>query len=168
MYTKPGVRKEAGLLNYYVTRLGGQVLLPSKILLGFSWVSVSAALHSALALTSGSLCVETILGVCLVDGLTVSGFLLTKTALCVSVLPCDLLVESGVKIGKVCEFGEKSVSDKSDCGGRVGGLLMVELGVIGGLNCSAFSLGCARKHNGGPGPVDQNGVSFAEVLNGTA
>ena len=68
----PGVPKEARLLNYYVTRLGGQVLLPSKIILGFSWVSVSAALRSALALTLDSLCVETILGVCLVDGLTIS------------------------------------------------------------------------------------------------
>ena len=85
-----------------------------------------------------------------------------------SVLPCDLLGESGVKIGKVCEVGEKSVGDKCECGGRVGGLLMVELGVLGGLNCSAFSLGCASKHNGGPGPVDQKGVSFAEVSNGTA
>jgi len=86
----------------------------------------------------------------------------------VSVLPCDLLGESGFKIGKVCEVGEKSVGDKCECGGRVGGLLMVELGVLGGLNCSAFSLGCASKHNGGPGPVDQKGVSFAEVSNGTA
>ena len=86
-----------------------------------------------------------------------------------SVLPCDLLGESGFKIGKVCEVGEKSVGDKCECGGRVGGLLMVELGVLGGLNCSAFSLGCAAsKHNGGPGPVDQKGVSFAEVSNGTA
>ena len=85
-----------------------------------------------------------------------------------SVLPCDLLVESEVKIGKVCEVGEKSVGDKCECVGRVGGLLMVELGVLGGLKCSAFSLGCASKHNGGPGPVDQKGVSFAEVSNGTA
>ena len=44
---------------------------------------------------------------------------------------------------------------------------MVELGVLGGLNCSAFSLGCASKHNGGPGPVDRKGVSFAEVSSGT-
>lgn len=42
-----------------------------------------------------------------------------------SVLPYDLLGESGVKIGKVCEVGEKSVGDKCECGGRVGGLLMV-------------------------------------------
>ena len=67
----PGVPKEARLLNYYMTRLGGQVLLPSKNLLGLFGVSVSAALRSALALTSDSLCVETILlnceheGVCL-------------------------------------------------------------------------------------------------------
>ena len=57
----PGVPKEARLLNYYVTRLGGQILLPSKVFLVFSWVSVSAALRSALALTSDSLCVETVL-----------------------------------------------------------------------------------------------------------
>ena len=53
----PGVPKEARLLNYYVTRLGGQVLLQSKNFMGFSGVSVSAALRSALASTLDSLCV---------------------------------------------------------------------------------------------------------------
>ena len=62
-----------------------------------------------------------------------------------SVLPCDLLVESGVEIGKVGEVGEKSVGDKCECGGRVGGLLMVELGDLEGLNCIVFSLGVARR-----------------------
>jgi len=57
----------------------------------------------------------------------------------VSVLPCDLLVESGVKIGKVCEFGEKSVSDKSDCDEHVDELVVD--GELGGLNCSASAFG---------------------------
>ena len=60
-----------------------------------------------------------------------------------SVLPCDLLVESGVKIGKVCEFGEKSVGDKSDCDDHVDELVVV--GELGGLNCSASACGvCFR------------------------
>ena len=60
-----------------------------------------------------------------------------------SVLPCDLLVESGVKIGKVCEFGEKSVGDKSDCDEHVDELVVV--GELGGLNCSASAFGgCFR------------------------
>ena len=96
----PGVPKEARLLNYYVTRLGGQILLSSKTFLGFSWVSVSAALRSALALTLDFLCVETILLNCEHEG--------------------------------VC-----------------------------------FCLSLRSKLNGGPGPVDRKGVSFAEVSNGT-
>ena len=64
----PGVPKEARLLNYYVTRLGGQILLSAKTFLGFSWVSVSAALRSALALTLDFLCVETILLNCEHEG----------------------------------------------------------------------------------------------------
>ena len=61
-----------------------------------------------------------------------------------SILPLDLLVESGVKIGKVGEVGEKSVGDKGECCGRVVGVLMVEWGELGGLNCIAFLLGVSR------------------------
>ena len=39
-----------------------------------------------------------------------------------SVLPCDLLVESGVKIGKVGEVGDKSIGYKCEFDERVGGL----------------------------------------------
>ena len=54
-----------------------------------------------------------------------------------SVLPCDLLVEGWVKIGEVCEFGEKSVSDKSDCDEHVDELVVDEFGELGGLNRSS-------------------------------
>ena len=62
-----------------------------------------------------------------------------------SVLPCDLLVEGWVKIGEVCEFGEKSVRDKSDCDEHVDELVVDEFGELGGLNCSASACGgCFR------------------------
>ena len=70
------------------------------------------------------------------------GFLLNKTALCVSVLPYDLLGESGVKIGKVGEVGEKSVlGDKCECVGDVHTsptltILLHRRVVDGGVGCA--------------------------------
>ena len=74
--------------------------------------------------------------------------LLTKTAVDVSVFPCVLPGEGWYKIGEGCKF----------CGVSVKQLVVVLMGV--------------RKYmaelRGGPGPVDQNGVSVAGVAKETA
>jgi len=93
--------------------------------------------------------VETVLFSCGGGGvMTFVEFLLTKTASDVSVFPCALPCKGWYKIGKGVEFCWVSLEQ-------------IVVVVMGGHKYVV-------ELRGGPGPVDQNGVSVAGVENGAA